>query len=572
MRDTSKALEVGDLLDGDRATYRVTSLLSEEGAHGKTYTALVETLRVSPNPADTSQPLQVGLQVVIKVPPGLDDTTYTYADMRDFLSRVNQALDGEFRLFTRLRGVRSAASVYDIGPFYVRIGDTDERSCFLVSEYVQGQRLDKWRREPQREPFSAEDFFKWARSLAEALSEIHQAGIVHGDIWPKNIIIRNDAKPIFIDFGQAVIRAELTRPDKSERSHVYMAPEDERTVYADMYSLCATLFYLAVAQDPQKLRGDKENVKQAVIDGLRKWNLGLYQENCGIADIIARGLRTKGHDRTPETERLVQDIDLFDPITTSVDKKLHILLGGIHGKVLELEGAEPIFGRMVGTRLRQLDRYIDLMVQGILDVTGDHETLVMTLAQYLSVCEAGDQYLTASVPRLWYEKNMGVKGRLRSINKQIAKRGTTLRRVFVVTSQELNKAETRWVLEAHAEMLNEIDQEARTVPVDTKSKQLDAGGIYTGVLELDAAERDRRFTNNPHSGIWIRGSKVVALLPFYDEESQDSTIMTGVRLRPGDGKPEALRHAFNRDYLNEALEIREFLRSNKSKIKVNKER
>jgi serine/threonine protein kinase len=89
-------------------------------------------------------------------------------------------------------------------------------------------------------------------ALAEGLGKIHQAGVLHRDLKPQNIMLGPDG-PKVIDFGLAVLAARTAH--LTESGHVvgtlaYMPPEQaggawQLTPAADVYALGATLAYAA---------------------------------------------------------------------------------------------------------------------------------------------------------------------------------------------------------------------------------------------------------------------------------------------------------------------------------------
>lgn len=101
-----------------------------------------------------------------------------------------------------------------------------------------------------------------SQTLAQTLAAVHQAGVIHGDICPRNILLSDpQGRPTLLDFDQAS-SAALARPRSLEQRRsiagtlAYMSPEqtgrtgrpvDER---ADLYSLGVTLYELAVGRLP----------------------------------------------------------------------------------------------------------------------------------------------------------------------------------------------------------------------------------------------------------------------------------------------------------------------------------
>ncbi len=139
---------------------------------------------------------------------------------------------------------------------------------FLVLDHVQGSTLHDRivsRREkrvlgesPQIEAQLVEDLRVIAR-IADALDFAHRHGIVHRDVKPRNVLVREDGHPFLIDFGLArSLRSEstLTSSGIVMGTPWYMAPEQlvgdrERIGPAsDVYGLGATLYETLCCRPP----------------------------------------------------------------------------------------------------------------------------------------------------------------------------------------------------------------------------------------------------------------------------------------------------------------------------------
>ena len=128
--------------------------------------------------------------------------------------------------------------------------DTQAQAPWLATVYVEGPTLD---RVIQDGPLKVDVLRRLAAALAEALLEIHQAGLVHRDLKPSNIILASDGARV-IDFGiaQAVDATALTSTHTRIGSPGFMAPEQVRdgtsSSASDVFSLGAVLAFAATGQ------------------------------------------------------------------------------------------------------------------------------------------------------------------------------------------------------------------------------------------------------------------------------------------------------------------------------------
>ncbi|MCR9143911.1 MAG: AAA family ATPase [bacterium] len=96
-----------------------------------------------------------------------------------------------------------------------------------------------------------------ALDLAEALSALHSAGIIHKDVKPANILRCADGRTRLTDFSHAsLLERETASPERIQGTLAYISPEqtgrmnrsvDRRT---DLYSLGATLYELIAGRPP----------------------------------------------------------------------------------------------------------------------------------------------------------------------------------------------------------------------------------------------------------------------------------------------------------------------------------
>ena len=101
----------------------------------------------------------------------------------------------EARILARLesRHIRHVVRVYQVFPAF--------GTAYMAIEYVDGRTLEA---EVESEgPLSEERVRGLLGALTEGLSAVHAEGILHRDITPRNVMIRDDGTPVLIDFGAA---------------------------------------------------------------------------------------------------------------------------------------------------------------------------------------------------------------------------------------------------------------------------------------------------------------------------------------------------------------------------------
>ena len=117
---------------------------------------------------------------------------------------------------------------------------------YLVFEYVEGPTLAEML--DMKGALSPIEVIRLGMQIASALHYIHGKGIVHGDIKPGNVVIR-EGRAILIDFDIAREVSEGGAGTKARGSAQYMAPEQVDSAPAaaamDIFALGATLYEAA---------------------------------------------------------------------------------------------------------------------------------------------------------------------------------------------------------------------------------------------------------------------------------------------------------------------------------------
>ncbi|WP_433467874.1 serine/threonine-protein kinase [Spirillospora sp. CA-128828] len=104
-------------------------------------------------------------------------------------------------------------------------------------------------------PLRGDRLVRFARRLALALGDVHDAGVLHRDVSPGNVIVLGD-RPTLIDFGIAheAGAVQLTRRGMVVGTPAYLAPEliegERATTASDVFSWASTVAYAATGRPP----------------------------------------------------------------------------------------------------------------------------------------------------------------------------------------------------------------------------------------------------------------------------------------------------------------------------------
>jgi serine/threonine-protein kinase len=125
------------------------------------------------------------------------------------------------------------ATLYDFGEH--------ERIAYLVMEFVDGRTLSKTIQEEA--PLDPDRVRSVLAQVGLALGAAHQAGIVHRDVKPANVIVTDDGTVNLTDFGiaRATDASGLTRTGETMGTPHYLSPEQalgrQATGASDLYAL-----------------------------------------------------------------------------------------------------------------------------------------------------------------------------------------------------------------------------------------------------------------------------------------------------------------------------------------------
>jgi len=254
---------------------------------------------------------QLAMEVVIKTPDILQKRDTEYEDY------VKQ-FEAEVRKLAKFSQTPH--------PHIVRVWDIfiEGQVPCLVMDFIQGQTLmEKVKTQGQ---LSEAECLKYIRQIGSALEEVHQAGMVHRDAHPGNIMIQPNGNAILIDFGIAKEIIPASSSSTNSGANFSFAPYEQifehlqsrdralenitsnRKPSVDIYTLSATFYYAITGQKPMPAFDRKSNNRLLVLPKEINRNLS---EHLNIA--ITLGMSLEKGDRPQSMSDWLQQLELPPP-------------------------------------------------------------------------------------------------------------------------------------------------------------------------------------------------------------------------------------------------------------------
>lgn len=398
----------------------------------------------------------------VKRPP----TPMRAAESKAHYAEMSNRFDAEFKkrdsfLYINSRCADSFAnsrvkfSVAEPIARYNRIADGGIRIPVLLYKYEAGTDLSKL---SQFKAKTAEEFLAFARGLGRVVQLIHNHGILHSFIVPRNIIARDDsgAEFVLVGFGYSTFcDSKPNSPDHhqvSESDSLYRAPECRQTTDhlgalwypVDIFSVGAILFHFATGnQPPAEVPRDVVVLKRMIYSAVKTSNETLFNQNENVLKILDKCLRNDPEDRFSCAEELLEALDIASQATgkasparkveevDSQDQRIEENRTFSIGDYKKRLG--PFFLGLLENWDQKLVGDKEKLLRGHYEVYGHRDLLVTSLCRLLSVAHSGDLYRTMTLPSYWTDENLGSNGRFLTMNKHMARQGVRIQRLFLVT-------------------------------------------------------------------------------------------------------------------------------------------
>jgi eukaryotic-like serine/threonine-protein kinase len=160
--------------------------------------------------------------------------------------------DGGDAIAAVLREARAAAAILHPNATSIfdadRIGDTS----FIVMELVPGTSLRRFVGDPA---LPVPTRVRWLCDVAGALAAAHRAGVVHRDVKPENILVRDDGLVKVLDFGIARRPRPAVTPPPAPSSPT-LTPPDQAGSFMSTLTSAGSLLGTPAYMAPEQIRGE----------------------------------------------------------------------------------------------------------------------------------------------------------------------------------------------------------------------------------------------------------------------------------------------------------------------------
>ena len=140
----------------------------------------------------------------------------------------------------KLRNFASVVKVWDV--FY------ENETAYIVMEYIEGVTLKQYLVK-RGAVMGAEECLDLLLPVIGDLKGVHDSGIVHRDISPDNLMIREDGKVVLLDLGAAKDMSKGSGQSSMMVAKKGFSPPEQYTEgmsigpWTDVYAICATIYW-----------------------------------------------------------------------------------------------------------------------------------------------------------------------------------------------------------------------------------------------------------------------------------------------------------------------------------------
>jgi serine/threonine-protein kinase len=219
--------------------------------------------------------------------------------------RARKRFQREARAAAGLSSHPNVVTIYDVGEYRSRV--------FMVMEIMRGGTLGDRLKSGAKVPHATA--LRWLHEAAAALDTAHDAGVVHRDIKPGNLLLDHNDRLAVADFGIARVAWEdqLTATGQVLGTAAYLSPEqamgEAATAASDRYALAVVAYELLAGARPFEAEHFAAQARAHVEDPPPPASERAPELSRAVDAVLERGLAKDPADRWPSSAAFVDALE-----------------------------------------------------------------------------------------------------------------------------------------------------------------------------------------------------------------------------------------------------------------------
>ena len=307
---SARVLRPGTILNGQ---YLVGKVLGE-GGFGITYLAMDLNLEI---PVAIKEYFPAGLAVRDASERRITRISVLSGEKSEYYQQGLERFTEEAKSLIRFRHEEGIVQVNTL--FY------ENGTAYMVMEYIHGKSLKQYLQE-KRAPLTEAETFRIMMPILKMLEKVHEAGIIHRDISPDNIMLGENGKVYLIDFGAArmITGAEsksldvVLKPGYTPFEQYYsrgnMGP------WTDVYAVCATMYRMMSGRVPQESLARIDRDQQETLYALSE-KREIPSVSQRTSQVVEKGMSLKTEDRYQDLGILLKELNGSEKISVREQAK-----------------------------------------------------------------------------------------------------------------------------------------------------------------------------------------------------------------------------------------------------------
>lgn len=225
-------------------------------------------------------------------------TWYTSPNARNARQEGMQMFLKEARKMARLDEIPGVVKVRDLFQ--------ENETAYIIMDFVEGQTLKSLLQKGG--PMSWEQAKEIFRPAIQAMEQVHQAGLIHRDLSPDNLMLTHNGAVKILDLGAAKDLNINSGASSMQVAKGGYSPLEQYTQrggsgpWTDVYAMAATIYFTLTGTLPPN------SVDRLESDALR-WDLpGLQTMPAPALEALKKAMEVRSKDRTQSMAELAKDL------------------------------------------------------------------------------------------------------------------------------------------------------------------------------------------------------------------------------------------------------------------------